>query len=76
MIGWDSCGKMNCSTVLKPVYIYFSVFEGELSETIPVIHTSIAGCRIVGRMTAGKVNAACFPNSAGGVAAADQFISQ
>ncbi len=30
-----------------------SVFEGELGETIPVIHTSIAGTRIVGRLTAG-----------------------
>ena len=31
----------------------FSVFEGELAETIPVVHTNIAGCRIVGRLTAG-----------------------
>ena len=32
----------------------FSVFEGELSETIPVVHASIAGCRIIGRMCVGK----------------------
>lgn len=31
-----------------------SVFEGELSETIPVVHASIAGCRIIGRMCVGK----------------------
>jgi translation initiation factor 6 len=30
------------------------VFESELGESIPVIHTSIAGCRIIGRMTVGK----------------------
>ncbi|CAI5686513.1 unnamed protein product [Oreochromis niloticus] len=29
---------------------FYSVFEGELSETIPVVHASIAGCRIIGRM--------------------------
>lgn len=31
-----------------------SVFEGELSETIPVVHASIAGCRIIGRMCVGE----------------------
>jgi len=31
----------------------FSVFESELSDTIPVIHTSVAGCRIIGRLTVG-----------------------
>ena len=34
--------------------MYYSVFEAELSETIPVIHTSIAGCRIIGRMSVGE----------------------
>lgn len=33
---------------------FCSVFEGELSETIPVVHASIAGCRIIGRMCVGK----------------------
>lgn len=31
-----------------------SVFESELSDTIPVIHTSVAGCRIIGRLTVGE----------------------
>lgn len=30
-----------------------SVFEGELFGTIPVVHASIAGCRIIGRMCVG-----------------------
>ena len=30
---------------------FYSVFEGELSEVIPVVHTSIAGCRIIGNFT-------------------------
>ena len=29
------------------------VFEGELADKIPVIHTSIAGCRIIGRLCVG-----------------------
>lgn len=33
---------------------FYSVFEGELADVIPVIHTSIAGCRIVGRLSVGK----------------------
>lgn len=32
----------------------YSVFESELSDTIPVIHTSVAGCRIIGRLTVGE----------------------
>ena len=31
-----------------------SVFEGELAEAIPVVHASIAGCRIVGRLCVGR----------------------
>lgn len=30
------------------------MFEGELSETVPVVHASIAGCRIIGRMCVGE----------------------
>ena len=33
-----------------------SIFEGELSDHMPVIHTTIGECRIVGRLTAGKSN--------------------
>jgi hypothetical protein len=36
-----------------------SIFEGELSDKIPVIHSSIAGCRIVGRLCAGSFGG-CF----------------
>lgn len=35
-----------------------SVFEGELGEVIPVVHCSIAGTRIVGRLTAGMLRIA------------------
>ncbi|KAK3085391.1 hypothetical protein FSP39_002659 [Pinctada imbricata] len=40
-----------------------SVFEGELSETIPVIHASLAGCRIIGRMCVGNKKGLLVPNS-------------
>lgn len=39
---------------------FYSVFEHELSTHVPVIHTSIAGCRFVGRVTVGKFDFARF----------------
>lgn len=42
---------------------FYSVFEGELSETIPVVHASIAGCRIIGRMCVGNRNGLLVPNN-------------
>lgn len=33
---------------------FYSVFEQELADHIPIVHTSIAGCRFVGRVTVGK----------------------
>ena len=38
---------------------FYSVFEQELADHIPVIHTSIAGCRFVGRVAVGK-HSLCF----------------
>ncbi len=32
---------------------FYSVFEAELEPQIPVVHCSIAGTRIIGRVTAG-----------------------
>jgi translation initiation factor 6 len=32
---------------------FYSVFEAELGPHIPVIHSSIGGTRIIGRLTAG-----------------------
>lgn len=34
---------------------FYSVFEAELADSIPVIHASIAGIRSVGCLTAGKL---------------------
>lgn len=42
---------------------FYSVFESELADHIPVIHTTIAGCRIVGRLTAGNKNGLLVPST-------------
>jgi translation initiation factor 6 len=41
----------------------YSFFEADLGSHIPVIHTSIAGTRIVGRLTAGNKNGLLVPNT-------------
>lgn len=40
-----------------------SVFESELADTIPVVHASVAGCRIIGRLTAGNRHGLLVPSS-------------
>jgi len=42
---------------------FYSVFESELSDTIPVIHTSVGGCRVVGRLCVGNRHGLLVPNS-------------
>ncbi|KAJ2136853.1 Eukaryotic translation initiation factor 6 [Coemansia sp. RSA 678] len=42
---------------------FYSVFESELSDVVPVIHISIAGTRIIGRLTAGNRRGLLVPNS-------------
>ncbi|KAJ8865574.1 hypothetical protein PR048_033094 [Dryococelus australis] len=42
---------------------FYSIFESELAETIPVVHASIAGCRVIGRMCVGNKNGLLVPNS-------------
>jgi translation initiation factor 6 (eIF-6) len=39
-----------------------SVFESELGDVIPVVHASVAGTRIIGRMTVGACSVrVCSP---------------
>ena len=42
---------------------FYSIFESELSDSIPVIHTSIAGCRIIGRLTVGNRHGLLVPST-------------
>mmetsp|Transcript_8562 Transcript_8562/g.22120 ORF Transcript_8562/g.22120 Transcript_8562/m.22120 type:complete len:246 (-) Transcript_8562:89-826(-) len=40
---------------------FYSVFESELGGHVPVVHTSIAGTRIIGRMCCGNKNGLLVP---------------
>ena len=42
---------------------FYSFFETDLGAHIPVIHTSIGGTRIIGRLTAGNKNGLLIPNT-------------
>jgi len=52
-----------CLTAIGGSEAFYSVFEGELSETLSVIHASIAGCRIIGRLTVGNRKGLVVPHS-------------
>lgn len=42
---------------------FYSIFENELSDHIPVIHASIAGCRFIGRVTVGNSKGLLLPST-------------
>ncbi|KAF9574247.1 Eukaryotic translation initiation factor 6 [Mortierella alpina] len=42
---------------------FYSVFEAELKDVIPVIHTSIAGTRIIGRLCVGNRHGLLVPST-------------
>lgn len=42
---------------------FYSVFEGELADVIPVVHTSVAGCRIIGRLCVGNRHGLLVPST-------------
>lgn len=52
-----------CLFNVRNLFADFSVFEGELSETINVVHASIAGCRIIGRLCVGNRKGLIVPHS-------------
>lgn len=43
---------------------FYSVFEAELSDHIPVVHATIGGCRFVGRTTVGNSRGILIPSTA------------
>jgi len=52
-----------CLTALASSSNFYSVFEAELEGVVPVIHTTIAGTRIVGRLTAGNRHGLLVPST-------------
>ena len=53
-----------CLTAQGTAENFYSVFEAELSDHIPVVQCSIAGTRLVGRVTVGNRNGLLLPNTA------------
>lgn len=52
-----------CLVSLGGTENFYSVFESELSDHIPVVHTSIAGTRIIGRMCVGNKHGLLVPST-------------
>ncbi|RMZ76123.1 hypothetical protein DV738_g5134, partial [Chaetothyriales sp. CBS 135597] len=52
-----------CLVALGASSNFYSTFEAELAELMPVVHTTIAGTRIVGRLTAGNKRGLLVPTS-------------
>eukprot|EP00274_Cyanoptyche_gloeocystis_P004175 CAMPEP_0196656718 /NCGR_PEP_ID=MMETSP1086-20130531/19400_1 /TAXON_ID=77921 /ORGANISM="Cyanoptyche gloeocystis , Strain SAG4.97" /LENGTH=245 /DNA_ID=CAMNT_0041989571 /DNA_START=71 /DNA_END=808 /DNA_ORIENTATION=- len=52
-----------CLVALGGSENFYSVFEGELADHIPVVHATVAGCRIIGRMTVGNKNGLLLPST-------------
>jgi len=52
-----------CLVAIGGSEAFYSVFEAELTETIPVVHASIAGCRIIGRLAVGNRHGLLVPSS-------------
>jgi translation initiation factor 6 len=50
-----------CLTSIGGSTNFYSVFESELADTMPIVQTSIAGTRIIGRMTAGNRHGLLVP---------------
>ncbi|KAL7420000.1 Eukaryotic translation initiation factor 6 [Cryptotrichosporon argae] len=52
-----------CLTALASSTNFYSVFQSELADVVPIVHTTIAGTRIVGRLTAGNRHGLLVPST-------------
>ncbi|KAN0134447.1 hypothetical protein V8E53_007616 [Lactarius tabidus] len=52
-----------CLVAIQGSTNFYSTFEAELSKVIPVVHTSIGGTRIIGRLTAGNRHGLLIPST-------------
>ena len=52
-----------CLTALGGSENFYSIFEQELADHIPVIHASVAGCRFIGRVTIGNKRGLLVPST-------------
>jgi len=51
-----------CLVALGGSENFYSIFESELAEHIPVVHTTIGGTRIIGRVTVGNKHGLLVPS--------------
>lgn len=52
-----------CVVALGGAENFYSIFESELADHVPVIKGTVAGTRLVGRMTVGNKNGLLLPNT-------------
>jgi len=52
-----------CLAAIQGSTNFYSSFESELADVIPIVHTSIAGTRIIGRLTAGNRHGLLVPST-------------
>jgi len=52
-----------CLAAIQGSTNFYSAFEAELSDIIPIVHTSIGGTRIIGRLTAGNRHGLLVPST-------------
>jgi len=52
-----------CLAAIQGSTNFYSAFEAELGDVIPIVHTSIGGIRIVGRLTAGNRHGLLVPST-------------
>lgn len=60
---WSKLTNKYCLVGIGGQENFYSIFESELAEHIPVIHASIAGCRVIGRMCAGNSHGLIVPST-------------
>lgn len=65
MFGRDVADSIQsyCLTALASSTNFYSVFEAELADVVPIVHTTIGGTRIIGRLTAGNRHGLLVPSS-------------
>ncbi|KAJ8072931.1 Eukaryotic translation initiation factor 6 [Marasmius sp. AFHP31] len=52
-----------CLAAIQGSTNFYSAFEAELGDVIPIVHTSIGGTRIIGRLTAGNRHGLLVPGT-------------
>ncbi|KAJ2917418.1 hypothetical protein MD484_g2974, partial [Candolleomyces efflorescens] len=52
-----------CLVAVQGSTNFYSAFESELGDVVPIVHTTVGGTRIVGRLTAGNRHGLLVPSS-------------